>query len=716
VKGKYLFNSFLPGVTVAVLAVQPSLANSVQVEEPNLDFLNFVVSPQVTSQGNVWGNIWTNVFNSIYLAQEPNLQQQIVYKNTYAPKGINQQGEIGYIRSIGSIGTTNDVRAVFNPTSKTSSDFANLNRYGTAMTGLFRQDLVDVTKISLTDINMYEPLSSYGKDGVVKSSLAIQALQAKKLQNQNASASATIATNGMSNDKPVRVYAINDSKVVLPAYGQQSKLPSKKLQTQLPTVSQFSAKREGAAVLTAQTQKPAPKPTTTTPPVKPVPPPATTGGQIPNYLNSNPNQLQFPTKSEEVRLQGTQPITLNQVLELARRNDKQLQVALLELERSRAALREAQAALLPTLSLSTTISRGQSSSAQLSNESQGRASDQPSTSFTGNAQLSYNLFTSGQRTATIRQAEERLRDRELNLERQSEEIRQTVTRQYYRLQETDEQVRINQAAVTNSEASLRDTLALERAGVGTRFDVLRSQVNLANAQQNLTNARSQQQIERRRLASSLSIPQTVNLSAADPVGLAGLWNQSLEQSIVQAFQNRPELQQQLAQRNISEQQRRQAVSELGPQISLTASYDLLDQFNDKIAVTDGYSVGIQANLRLYDGGASRARVAQAIKDIQIAETNFASQRNTVRFEVEQAYSQLQSNLENVQTANTALEQARESLRLARLRFQAGVGTQTDVISAENDLTVSEGNRVTAILNYNRALVDIQRAVTIRGTQ
>jgi outer membrane protein TolC len=417
-----------------------------------------------------------------------------------------------------------------------------------------------------------------------------------------------------------------------------------------------------------------------------------------------------------VRLQGTQPITLNQVLELARRNDKQLQVALLELERSRAALREAQAALLPTLSLSTTISRGQSSSAQLSNESQGRASDQPSTSFTGNAQLSYNLFTSGQRTATIRQAEERLRDRELNLERQSEEIRQTVTRQYYRLQETDEQVRINQAAVTNSEASLRDTLALERAGVGTRFDVLRSQVNLANAQQNLTNARSQQQIERRRLASSLSIPQTVNLSAADPVGLAGLWNQSLEQSIVQAFQNRPELQQQLAQRNISEQQRRQAVSELGPQISLTASYDLLDQFNDKIAVTDGYSVGIQANLRLYDGGASRARVAQAIKDIQIAETNFASQRNTVRFEVEQAYSQLQSNLENVQTANTALEQARESLRLARLRFQAGVGTQTDVISAENDLTVSEGNRVTAILNYNRALVDIQRAVTIRGTQ
>ena len=117
--------------------------------------------------------------------------------------------------------------------------------------------------------------------------------------------------------------------------------------------------------------------------------------------------------------------------------------------------------------------------------------------------------------------------------------------------------------------------------MGTRFDVLRSQVNLANSQQDLTNALAQQQIARRQLATRLSLPQSVNISAADPVQLAGLWNQTLEQSIVLAFQNRPELQQQLAQRNICEQQRRQALSSLGPQVSLVASYNLLDQFDDR---------------------------------------------------------------------------------------------------------------------------------------
>ncbi|MDZ8084919.1 MAG: TolC family protein [Nostoc sp. DedQUE12b] len=448
--------------------------------------------------------------------------------------------------------------------------------------------------------------------------------------------------------------------------------------------------------------------------VTPVPPGPV---QIPENLIPNSNPLQFPTKPEEVQLQGNQPITLAQALELARRNNRDLQVSLLELERNRAALREAQAALLPTLGVSTDLTRSQSANGQRQNELSGPFApnqDQPSTSFSGEAQLSYNLYTSGRVQASIKAAEEQVRFSELAVETQSETIRLNVARDYYNLQQADEQVRIAQSAVLNSEASLRDAEALERAGVGTRFDVLRSQVNLANAQQNLTNARSQQTISRRQLATRISLPQAINISAADPVQLAGLWNPTLEQSIVLAYQNRPELQQQLAQRNISEQQRRQALAELGPQVSLVASYNLLDQFDDNVSVTDGYSFGVRATLNLFDGGAARARAAQQQANIAIAETQFAQQRNQIRFEVEQAYSTQQSSLENVQTANTALEQAREALRLARLRFQAGVGTQTDVINSENDLTQAEGNRVTAILDYNRALADLQRSVTLRA--
>ncbi|MBD2692699.1 TolC family protein [Anabaena catenula] len=430
---------------------------------------------------------------------------------------------------------------------------------------------------------------------------------------------------------------------------------------------------------------------------------------IPNFAsaetlpipNSNPNPLLFPTRPEEVKIQENVPITLIQALELAQRNNQELQIVKLELERSRSALRETQAALFPNINVNGSLTN--SGDGFINN-----SSSSSSTSFNGQAQLNYDLYTSGNRKASIRAAEEQLRIDELDLENRLLEIRLNVTTEYYDLQQADEQVRINQSSVENSQASFRDAEARQLAGVGTRFDVLQTQVNLANSLQNLTNSISQQQIARRRLATRLSLPQSSNITAADPVQLAGLWQQTLEETIIQAFQNRPELPQVLAQRNISEQQRRQAISQLGPQISLNGSYSLLDRYNDGVSVSDGYSLGLQASLNLFDGGAARARAAQSKANIAIAETQFSNQRNLIRFDVEQYYLQLQSNLDNVQTSTVAINQAKEALSIARLRFQAGVGTQTEVISAENDLTISEGNRVTAILNYNRALANLQR--------
>ncbi|NJL65569.1 MAG: TolC family protein [Methylacidiphilales bacterium] len=428
-----------------------------------------------------------------------------------------------------------------------------------------------------------------------------------------------------------------------------------------------------------------------------------------------PPSLLVPTKPEEVQIQENQPLTLEQALEIARNSNPQLRTAILELERSRAGLREAEAALYPTFGINGSLTNGTSAQDQLSVESGAAlpAVDKARTAFTGQAEINYNIFTSGRRSASIREAKERARISELDVETRFQEIRLSVTTRYYDLQAADEQLRISTAAVENAQASLRDAQALERAGVGTKFDVLRSQVNVANSQQDYVNARSRQQISQRQLVSLLNLPQTVNISTAESVKVAGLWQQSLEETIINAYQNREELEQRLAERNIGEQRRRFALSQLGPQVALVATYDLLDQYSDKIGATDGYSVGVKAKWNIFDGGAARAQASQAKANIAIAESNFTNQRNQIRFEVEQFYAQLQSNLENVQTATASVDQALEALRLARLRFQAGVGTQTDVIAAENDLTRAQGNRVTAILDYNRAFANLQRAVSVK---
>ncbi|XHX78261.1 MAG: TolC family protein [Stenomitos frigidus ULC029] len=443
-------------------------------------------------------------------------------------------------------------------------------------------------------------------------------------------------------------------------------------------------------------------------------------GNAPDYLNPDPNPLNFPTKPEEVRLRGIQPITLQQAIELAQRNNRSLQVSRLQLERSRASLRQSQAANFPTLSAQTSLNRAQSANggggqnnalSQLLGIDNSNDGSAVNNTFSASATLSYDIFTSGRRPATIRAAERQLRSDELQVEINQEQLRFDVAGDYYNLQQNDEAVRIQQASVRNNEASLRDTQALERAGLGTRFDVLQSQVQLANARQNLTNASAQQQISRRQLAQRLSISPAIDLAAADPVDVAGEWNLSLEESIVLALKNRAELEQQLVQREQAQQQRRAALAALGPNVTAQAQYSLSDNLGDNTRIGDGYAFQLGANWTLYDGGAAVAQARQAEANIAIAEETFADQSNQVRFAVEQGYANLLSNFENIGTTTQALGQAQEALRLARLRFQAGVGTSTDVINAENALTNAEGNRVNAVIGYNRSLASLQRAVT-----
>jgi OMF family outer membrane factor len=745
VKGQQLFHSLLPGVTAAVLTTQPAWAGTVKLTGVQLasspsvltstygqDLVVDIMNTQQHNGANVSIPTLVPAFGFTKLSMKPLSNNSIpvfTAENTVVPiKQVLKKHESKFFSLTPTSNASQQLDV--SRSAQNNQKNSNSNAYGQESKKIVVPNYTSKPSSVQKEIL---PLSS-AQQPVVQKVNTVTQLQTFLQTSATGVGSAKLLSAqrcpqelGKSKTDSSTTLLLTSSTCLQQNAGgsrvAQSNSPIPPDSTPTPTVPET-----GTPVPEDSVQPPTVPETGTPVPENSVQPPTVPRAvtpvpsglvQIPENLIPSSNPLQFPTKPEEVRLQGNQPITLAQALELARRNNRDLQVSLLELERNRAALREAQAALLPTLGVSTDITRSQSAGSQLSSELQEQQTgisspDEASTSFSGQAQLSYNIYTSGRVQANIRAAEEQVRFNELAVETQSEEIRLNVATEYYNLQQADEQVRIAQSAVQNSEASLRDAEALERAGVGTRFDVLRSQVNLANAQQDLTNARSQQQIARRRLATRLSLPQAVNISAADPVQLAGLWNETLEQSIVLAFQNRPELQQQLAQRNISEQQRRQALAELGPQVSLVASYNLLDQFDDSVSVTDGYSLGVRASLNLYDGGAARARADQSRANIAIAETQFAQQRNQIRFQVEQAFSTQQSSLENVQTANTALEQAREALRLARLRFQAGVGTQTDVINSENDLTRAEGNRVTAILDYNRALAQLQRSVTLRA--
>jgi outer membrane protein TolC len=447
----------------------------------------------------------------------------------------------------------------------------------------------------------------------------------------------------------------------------------------------------------------------------------------PENLNPSPNPLNFPTEPEEVTVSESQAITLQQAIELAVRNNPALQQTRLELSQSRDALREAQAANSPTLDAISNLNGSANEELQGDSTTPGlpptSSSRDTTTSLNLEARLeaNYSIFTSGRRSSSIRAAEGTVRFRELAVEVDTKQLVLDVSTSYYDLQEADQQVEIFQAALSEALQSLKDAQALERAGVGTRFDVLQSEVDAANAKQDLTQQLSRQEVARRTLAQRLSIAQGTDVSAADEVAAAGTWELSLEQSVVQAFKNRAELEQQLVQRDIGEQRRRNALSQLGPQIAAGATYRAANLLSSSSESSDfsregkGFfnnaSIALNASINLFDGGLARAQARQQEANIAIAESQFVTARDQVRFQVEQSYSTLQASSENIQTTTLAVQRAEEALRLARLRFQAGVGTQTDVIQQQTALTRSRVNNLRAVLDYNRSLAQLQRFVS-----
>jgi outer membrane protein TolC len=422
--------------------------------------------------------------------------------------------------------------------------------------------------------------------------------------------------------------------------------------------------------------------------------------------NQNQNPLQRQTKPSDVQIKSSRSLTLRQALDLADKNNREIEAARLQTDRSTASIREAQAAESVTVSIDGSLTN---TGAPVISSVAGSTVGTP---LRAGIEADYALSTAGLNSSRVKAAEGQLRVDQLEVSRVARNVRSTVITAYYDLQQADEQLIINIAAVRNAERSLRDAKLQEQAGLGTKFDVIRAEVQKATAEQDVVRTRSQQQNARKKLAQILNITENVEYTSSEEVVPRGTWNISLENSIVLAYGNRPELKQSAARRTIGEQQANQAAAGDQAQFSLFARYDLGKDFQRSVGFADNYSVGARVRWDFLDGGASSSRVAQAKASQSIADTQYITSRDQIRLEVEQSYNSLNADQQNIITSTGALKQAEESLRLARLRFAAGVGTQTDVISAETELTRARSNRLQAIVGYNRSLSTLRNAVYV----
>ena len=429
--------------------------------------------------------------------------------------------------------------------------------------------------------------------------------------------------------------------------------------------------------------------------------------------------LALPEEQAQVRTHQLRPITLEEAIQLAEFNSPKLKAAASQVDQAKSSLRAAIAAWYPTVDLSASGLPEYFQS--YTNRNPDFGSDTYARQWRVNGALSvrWDLInpTRVPQIAAARDRYERAGDSYLIALR---DIRLQAQTSYFALQKADEGVGIGQASVKASLVSYRDARARFNAGVNTKLDVLEAETQLARDRNLLTSNLRLQDEQRHLLARVLDLPQDVIPTAATPLRPMGLWDSSLQESIVSAYNYREELDQLILDISINNSQANASLAAVQPVLSFvnsTTAYrsegqsakaslseidmgDFINGFQNSTALT--------ASWRLFDGGRARAEYQRSKQVAQQTRFDFANLRNQIRFEVEQSFFGLRAAIQTIDTTAAEVLAARESLRLSQLRVQAGVGVQREVVNTQRDLTQAELKYANAVNDYNTNLAQLQR--------
>ncbi|HVK04688.1 MAG TPA: TolC family protein, partial [Armatimonadaceae bacterium] len=298
----------------------------------------------------------------------------------------------------------------------------------------------------------------------------------------------------------------------------------------------------------------------------------------------------------------------------------------------------------------------------------------------------------------------------LELARQRQQVALDVRNGYYNVLRSQAFVRVNEAAVAQSQELVRVTEAQKSAGVAAEFDVLRARTQLENNRQALITSRNQVLIARNAFANSLGIDPSTVVDLQDVTDVPAVPELNEEALLTQALAQRPEYLQ--ADVNILKAAKNTRLARRGLEpflnVAINAGYAITEPALGSERETGNLALAL--GVPLWDGGATRAAVDSARADERIAAITKDQYVRGIKAEVQQAAVAVRDAAERRTSAEANVAQAREALRLAGVRFRAGVGTQLEINDAQTALTLAETNQVNAQYDYLAALARLSRAV------
>ena len=313
-------------------------------------------------------------------------------------------------------------------------------------------------------------------------------------------------------------------------------------------------------------------------------------------------------------------------------------------------------------------------------------------------QASKILYSGGQLNAFVDQAEANKQISLNELEQEKQEIIYKVTQAYYQILQAEGLKKVSSQAVKQMQAHLETSEALLKEGMIAPLELNRIKSQLSNLEHNLIKAENGFELTMYNLNSIMGIVLNTELVLENNLSYEPC-EIILEQALVQAIENRPEIMNIEQQRRIMENMLDVAKSSRKPQVILSGESGIT-----------GWQAAIVAEYSLLDGGVNKAKVEQA--EINLAQVDQSEQqvKQLIEFEVRSAYLNMKEAEKLIKVAKEGIENSQESFRIAQVKYNEGIATNTEVIDAQSALIEAETNHLNALYDYNTARAALVKAM------
>jgi len=298
----------------------------------------------------------------------------------------------------------------------------------------------------------------------------------------------------------------------------------------------------------------------------------------------------------------------------------------------------------------------------------------------------------------------------------------TVKTQFYQVVVNKALIGVQEEQVQLLQSQLKDQQNRFEAGTVPRFNVLQAEVALYNQIPQLITAQNNFRIAQLTLAKTLGLDFDPLRGEKPPLEVVGEMPYSprkiaLVEAIELGKQRRPFLKQ--ARANVLNQieQVHVALGGFLPTINTTGGGEWVSSpFNSSWHdISKGWIAQVVGSWPIWDSGEVYGRVKEQRALLSEAKISFDDDVRQVELEVQQAYSNLIQNQELVQSQVKNVDLAREAVRLAKARLDAGAGTQLDVLNAQVQLATAETTKLQALFGYNSSLAEFDRATGAQST-